>query len=110
MQIECEKCKAVAETVLPETYLDGEIEFTFFRCQECGEIYPVCATDAALRADIAEYTRMRDIIRKKPVTEQFLRKVQALKERNVKRSKELAEQHPLVSFLQQLFPMEETAE
>ncbi len=50
---------------MPETYLEGDIEFTFFRYPECGEVYPVCATDSALRADIAEYTRMRNLIRVK---------------------------------------------
>lgn len=74
MQIKCDKCSAVSETVMPETYLDGDIEFTFFRCPACGEVYPVCATDSALRADIAEYTRMRDQIRVKPVSESFIRK------------------------------------
>ena len=67
MQIKCDKCFAVSESVMPETYLEGDIEFTFFRCPECGEFYPVCATDSALRADIAEYTRMRNLIRIKPV-------------------------------------------
>lgn len=100
MQIKCDKCSAVSETVMPETYLEGGIEFTFFRCPECGVVYPVCATDSALRADIAKYSRMRDVIRIKPVTEQFIRKAEALKKKNIKRSRELMEQHPLAPFLQ----------
>jgi hypothetical protein len=105
MQIKCDKCSAASESVMPETYLEGDIEFTFFRCPECGEVYPVCATDSALRADIAEYSRMRNVIRVKPVTEQFIRKAEALKQQNMNRSKELMEQHPLV-----LFSSPETAE
>ena len=100
MQIKCDKCSAVSEAVMPETYLEGDIEFTFFRCPECGEVYPVCATDSALRADIAEYTRMRNLIRVKPVKEDFIRKAEALKEKNIKRTRELMEQHPLAPFLQ----------
>ena len=69
MQIKCDKCSAVSDSITPETYLEGDIEFTFFRCPACGEVYPVCATDSALRADIAEYTRMRNLIRMKPVKE-----------------------------------------
>jgi hypothetical protein len=100
MQIQCDKCSAVSETVMPETYLEGDIEFTFFRCPACGELYPVSASDTELRKDIAEYSRMRDVIRRKPVTEQFIRRAEALKKKNIKRSRELMEQHPLAPFLQ----------
>ena len=48
MQVQCDKCSAVSDSVTPETYLEGDIEFTFCRCPACGEIYPVCATDSAL--------------------------------------------------------------
>lgn len=47
MEIKCEKCGAVADSVLPKTYLDGEIELTFFRCPECGEVYPMCQGQGA---------------------------------------------------------------
>ncbi len=100
MQIKCDKCSAASESVMPETYLEGDIEFTFFRCPECGEVYPVCATDSALRADIAEYTKMRNLIRVKPVKEHFIRRAEALKQKNIKRTRELMEQHPLAPFLQ----------
>lgn len=99
MQIKCEKCSAVSEIVMPETFQDGDIEFTFIRCPECGEVYPVCATDSALREDIAEYTRMRNLIRSKPVKEDFIREAETLKQRNLKRTRELMEQHPLAPFL-----------
>jgi hypothetical protein len=99
MQIQCDKCSTVSETVMPETYLEGDIEFTFFRCPSCGEIYPVCVTDSALRADIAEYSRMRNVIRVKPVTESFIRKAEDLKQRNLKRTRELMAEHPLAPFL-----------
>jgi len=100
MQIKCDKCSAASESVMPETCLEGDIEFTFFRCPECGEVYPVCATDSALRADIAEYTKMRNLIRVKPVKEHFIRRAEALKQKNIKRTRELMEQHPLAPFLQ----------
>ena len=100
MQIQCDKCSAVSETVMPETYLEGDIEFTFFRCASCGEVFPVCVTDSALRADIAEYSRMRNVIRMKPVKESFIRRAEALKQKNLKRTRELMAEHPLAPFLQ----------
>ena len=99
MQIKCDKCSAVSESIMPETYMEGDIEFTFFRCPECGAVYPVCATDSALRESIAEYTRMRNLIRVKPVKESFIRRAEALKQKNLKRTRELMEQHPLATFL-----------
>ena len=99
MQIKCDKCSAVSESIMPETYLEGDIEFTFFRCPECGAVYPVCATDSSLRESIAEYTRMRNLIRVKPVKEFFIRRAEALKQKNLKRMRELMEQHPLAPFL-----------
>ncbi len=99
MQIQCDKCSAVSETVMLETYLEGDIGFTFFRCASCGEVFPVCVTDSALRADIAEYSRMRNVIRVKPVTESFIRKAEDLKQRNLKRTRELMAEHPLAPFL-----------
>ena len=99
MQIKCDKCGAVAETIMPETVRDGGIEHTFFRCPACGEVYPVTVTDDSLRKSIAEYDRRRQLIRIKPVTEQFLRDTEALKQDNLKRCKELMERHPLALFL-----------
>lgn len=71
---------------MPETYLEGDVKFTFLRCSVCGEVYPACATDAGLRAHIAEYTRMREEIRIRPVSAAFLQQAEALKQRNIKRS------------------------
>lgn len=99
MQIKCDKCGFVAETIMPETARNGDIEHTFFRCSDCGAVYPVAVTDDALRKSIAEYDRRRQLIRIKPVTEQFLRDTEALKQDNLKRCKELMEQHPLALFL-----------
>ena len=99
MKINCDNCGAVAETVKPESVRDGDIEHTFFRCPDCKAIFPIGATDTALRASIAEYSRRRNLVRIKPVTEQFLRETEALKQENLKRCKELMEQHPLALFL-----------
>ena len=90
MQIICDKCKAEIHPQ-PETLRDGEIERTFFRCPECGAVYPVCATDEALRKNIAGSNRMRLLIQKQRCAEKFLRNAEALKQKNLKRTRELME-------------------
>jgi len=97
MQIICDKCKAEIHPQ-PETLRDGEIEHTFFRCPECGVVYPVCVTDEALRKDIAGYNRMRLLIQEQRCTEKFLRNAEALKQKNRKRTRELMEQYLSVPF------------
>ena len=95
MQIKCDKCGTVAESIMPETAKDGEIEHTFFRCLTCGEVYPIAVTDDALRKNIADYNRRRQVIQMKSVTEQFIHDAQALKHESVKRCKELMEQYKI---------------
>ena len=99
MQIICEKCNAEIHPQ-QETIRDGEIEHTFFRCPECGALYPVCATDEALRKNIASYNRMRLLIQKQRCTERFLRNAEILKQKNRKQTRELMEQYPLAPLLQ----------
>ena len=99
MEIKCDKCGVLVNEVKPEQLWDEDIEHTYFRCPNCGAVYPVSATDAGLRKDIAGYSRMRQMIRMKPVTEKFIRNAEALKQRNLKRTRELMEQHPLAPLL-----------
>lgn len=109
MEIKCDKCGAVAETLMPETARDGEIEYTFFRCPDCQAVYPISATDDELRKRIGEYNCRRQLIRMKPVTEQFLRDTERIKQENIKRNHELMDLHPLALFLQSVSPGEESA-
>ena len=57
MQIKCDRCGAVAEAVTPETHQDGDIEYTIFRCPDCGAEHrifgPSRAGELASRHDIA---------------------------------------------------------
>lgn len=109
MEIKCDNCGAVAKTLKPETAADGDIEHTFFRCPACSAVYPIAVTDDALRKSIAEYNRRRQLIRMKPVTEQFLRDTERIKQENIKRNHELMDLHPLALFLQSVSPGEESA-
>ena len=100
MQIKCDKCGAVVETIEPKTARDGEFEYTFFHCSACKATYPIAVTDRKLRVNITEYQHRRNHIRISPVTEKFLRDTEAAKQKNMKRCKELMEQHPLALFLE----------
>ena len=100
MQIKCDHCGAVAETIEPKTARAGELEYTFFRCSACKATYPIAVTDRKLWVNITEYQHRRNHIRISPVTEQFLRETEALKQENLKRCKELMELHPLALFLE----------
>jgi len=42
---------------------------------------------------------MRNLIRVKPVKEDFIRRAEAMKQKNLKRTRELMELHPLAPFL-----------
>lgn len=100
MEIKCDKCGKSAESLEVEYVRDADIEHTFFRCRECKAIFPIAATDTKLRARIAEYGQRRNFIRIHPVSEQFLRATETLKQENLKRNRELMEQHPLALFLE----------
>lgn len=97
MEITCDKCGSVIPDPEWETIRDGDIEHTFFICNSCGAIYPVSVTDGTLRRDIEEYKKMAQRLKEEQCSESFHRKVQELKEKNVKRSRELVALHPLAS-------------
>ena len=99
MQIKCDRCGSVAETVVPETARNGDIEHYFFRCPKCGAVYPISATDTALRESIARFREMRKTIKTSVVTEEYLHEAEELYQKNIKRNRELMEQHPLALFL-----------
>ena len=102
MEIICDKCGAVVPDPDWKTIRDGEIEHTYFLCPSCGEAYRVSTTDGKLRRNVAKYTEMAARLKKGKCTEQFQRRVQKLKEENVRRSRELATEHSLAP----LFPAE----
>ena len=100
MQIKCDNCGSSTDRIIPETATDGDLEYTFFRCPDCGAAYPVAVTDADLRNRIAEYVRRQQQNRMKRQSEQFLRETEELKQKNIIRTRELMELHPLALFLQ----------
>lgn len=84
----CDKC-GCAFVPEPKTQREGEIEYSFFRCDYCGKAYIMSVTDAALRRSIRKYRTLSEKLKGKPVTEQTLREVTALKDANTKRAAEL---------------------
>ena len=92
MEMICNKCGAVIPKPELKTIRDGEIEHTYFLCPDCGEAYRVSTTDKHLRKRIEDYNRT--------CTKEFQKRVQKVKEDNVRRSRELAKTHPLAPLLQ----------
>ncbi|HRU98643.1 MAG TPA: hypothetical protein P5092_14565 [Ruminococcus sp.] len=77
----------------PKTQREGEIKYSYFNCDYCGKAYIVSVTDAALRRSIRKYRTLAEKLKGKPVTEQTLRDVTALKDANTKRAAELRQMY-----------------
>ncbi|MCM1530321.1 MAG: hypothetical protein NC093_10050 [Alistipes sp.] len=90
--IRCNFCRC-AFVPEPKTQRDGEIEYTFFNCDYCGKAYIVSVTDAALRKNIQKYAALAEQQKKKPMSEQALREIANLKEKNLKRAAELRQMY-----------------
>lgn len=71
------------------TQREGEIEYSFFRCDYSGKAYLISVTDADLRKDIRKYRTLSEKHKIKPLSEQSLRELTALKEHNLKRAAKL---------------------
>ncbi len=86
--IRCDACGCGFE---PEalTERDGDIEYTFFRCGYCGKAYMVSVTDSRLRESIAQYVRLAEANKKDRLSERRQRRMQKLKEENVRMAREL---------------------
>lgn len=83
--VRCDKCGCA---FVPEskTQREGEIEYSYFNCDYCGKAYLVSVTDADLRKDIRRYRTLAEKHKIKPLSEQSLRELAALKEQNLKRA------------------------
>ena len=88
----CDSC-GCAFIPKPKTKREGEIEYSYFNCNYCGKAYMVSVTDAALRRSIRKYRTLSEKLKGKPVTEQTLREVTALKDANTKRAAELRQMY-----------------
>ena len=79
MEIICDQCGAVLPQPEWKTIRDGEFDHTYFVCEA--------------------YKEMAKRLKERQCSESFQKRVQRLKEDNVKRSRELKEQHPLPPLL-----------
>lgn len=95
MEIICDKCGAVIPNPEWKVVRDGEIEHTYFVCEDCGAAYHFSVTDKKLREKIQKYKEMAQRLKEKKCSEAFQKRVQRLKEENVMRSRELKKQYPL---------------
>ena len=86
--VRCDACGcAFAPKALSER--DGDIEYTFFRCDYCGKAYMVSVTDSKLRESIARYVRLAKTNEKERLSERRQRRMQKLKAANVRMAREL---------------------
>ena len=99
MKIICDKCGESMSDPQWKKIRNGELEYTYFTCDECGAVHPVCTTDQNLRHNVLKYRKMAARIRKGRSTEAYQKRVQKLKTENITRSRELSMQYPLASFL-----------
>ena len=95
MELICNKCGKVIPRPDLETIRDGEIEHTYFVCDDCGAFYQFSVTDKKLREKIQKYKEMAQRSKERQCSEAYQKRVQHLKEDNVKRSRELKKQYPL---------------
>lgn len=86
--VKCDACGCAFEPKAL-TERDGDIDYTFFRCDYCGKAYMVAVMDAKLRTNIAEYVRLAEANKKHRLSERKQRRMQKLKEQNVKMAREL---------------------
>lgn len=86
--VRCDACDC-AFVPEPKTQREGEIEYSFFNCDYCGKAYLVSVTDADLYKDIRRYRTLAEKHKIKPLSEQSLREMAALKEQNLKRAAKL---------------------
>lgn len=84
----CDAC-GCAFVPEPKTQRESEIEYSFFNCDYCGKAYLISVTDADLRKDIRRYRTLAEKHKIKPLSEQALREMAALKEQNLKRATKL---------------------
>ena len=62
-------------------------------CDYCGKAYIVSVTDSALRRSICKYRSLAEKLKDKPLSEETLREVTALKDANTKRAAELRQMY-----------------
>lgn len=86
--VRCDACGCAFEPKAL-TEKDGDIEYTFFRCDFCGKAYIVSVTDEELRKSIGEYVRLAEQNRAERLPERWQRRMQKLKAHNVQKEREL---------------------
>ena len=92
--VRCDDCGCAFDPQT-ETQSRDEIEWTFFRCPYCGKRHLVAVTDAALRKSVQGYIQLARMNKVKRLPERTQKRLQKMKEKNVRRSRELRKQYPL---------------
>lgn len=92
-KVKCDTCRTIIKDIAPRIQKQGDIEYTYFQCHRCGEIYPISCTDSALRKEIRKYqafaAKIQKMHKQGKVTPADIEKAEQMMRRNVARSKEL---------------------
>lgn len=88
------RCDACGCAFVPEllSQREGEIEYTFFRCDFCGKAYMVSVTDEALRESIRRYSQLA-MEGAEHMTEEQIQEARDLLASNIRRAQELRTQY-----------------
>ena len=92
-KIKCDKCNTIIKDISPRMKKQGDIEYTYFECHKCREVFPISATDSELREEIKKYKvlalKIQKMHKQGKVTPADIEKAEQMMRRNVARSKEL---------------------
>lgn len=88
----CDKCGKYTK-INCKYKRDGDLEYRYFRCKCCGEIYIISVTDEELRKEIENYQKI--IWETQSDQPESLQETKMILEKNVIRSRELKKKYPL---------------
>lgn len=87
-KVKCDKC-GMKIFIKMKKQQKGDLEYRYFTCKHCNTSYVVSATDSSLRR---EMQRHEDLVKQASALAQ---QAQELLQKNVKRCREIMDQHPL---------------
>lgn len=87
-KVKCDKC-GMKIFIKLKKHQKGDLEYQYFTCKHCNTSYVVSATDPPLRREMQRY---EDLVKQANALAQ---QAQELLQINVKRCREIMDQHPL---------------
>lgn len=92
----CDRCRRPISRIRPKHKKVGEIEYSYWQCRHCKAVYVIFATDEALRQKVQQYQDLLGEYYNRQMPAEVMQRLQLMLETNVKRSREIRQQYPLV--------------